>query len=64
MSRLEFSSRIVTDNILSLTLIQTQLEGNFQVIVEALKGYDKDIGILSEQYGRTEKSVAQLQHKQ
>ena len=64
MSRLELSSRIVTDNILSLTLIQTQLEGNFKVIVEALKAYDKDIGILSEQYGRTEKSVVQLQHKQ
>lgn len=62
-TRTELTSQIITENVLSLSVIQTQIESNFKTIVEALKLYDGDISILLKSQNATEKEIKQMNSK-
>ena len=62
-TRTDLASQIITENVLSLTVIQNQIETNFKTIVEALKLYDGDISILLQSQNATEKEIKQINSK-
>lgn len=62
-TRTELTSQIITENVLSLSVIQTQIESNFKTIVEALKLYEGDISILLKSQNATEKEIKQMNSK-